>query len=443
MDSWKYLSEGRVGLLSEELDFPIDGGSCKSKVMGCEIKPLFNFENFPLVSNTQALERLDLGFSDEIRSSYSLSSEPSGEVFSDEIGADSYGNVPFCEERELGSQISTDFIKSNNQDCSLFDLKLGRLTDGGSANESELSKANGYAPSSLLSLPSKRARLMALNPRPPCCQVLGCNEDLSSCKGYYKRHKVCDVHTKTAIVIVDGMEQRFCQQCSRFHLLNEFDDGKRSCRRRLAAHNKRRRKPQLTSESVLKEPSSNMLQLAGTGIIGFSSPFAFPGGVSSLLTHSGEKMYNESAAAGGVVKDTIVDMPTSKTPNLSGILQTRRALSLLSAQSSHKISSCGQLLGHSTRIGFHTPQMPSMEAQKAEPTSSAMNLHNGITIDLRRCTSDAISLGPQPQPQPQPGLEKTNNCHPLGQGIILDLLQLSSHLQRIEQQRHLTETDAG
>lgn len=31
----------------------------------------------------------------------------------------------------------------------------------------------------------------------------------------------------------------------RFHILAEFDDGKRSCRKRLAGHNKRRRKPQL------------------------------------------------------------------------------------------------------------------------------------------------------------------------------------------------------
>jgi hypothetical protein len=30
----------------------------------------------------------------------------------------------------------------------------------------------------------------------------------------------------------------------RFHLLSEFDDGKRSCRKRLAGHNERRRKPQ-------------------------------------------------------------------------------------------------------------------------------------------------------------------------------------------------------
>ena len=31
---------------------------------------------------------------------------------------------------------------------------------------------------------------------------------------------------------------------SRFHLLSEFDEGKRSCRRRLAGHNRRRRKTQ-------------------------------------------------------------------------------------------------------------------------------------------------------------------------------------------------------
>lgn len=31
----------------------------------------------------------------------------------------------------------------------------------------------------------------------------------------------------------------------RFHLLGEFDDGKRSCRKRLAGHNQRRRKPQV------------------------------------------------------------------------------------------------------------------------------------------------------------------------------------------------------
>ncbi|EHA8588230.1 putative Squamosa promoter-binding-like protein 16 [Cocos nucifera] len=47
--------------------------------------------------------------------------------------------------------------------------------------------------------------------------------------------------------MVGGQEQRFCQQCSRFHLLVEFDEVKRSCRKRLDGHNRRRRKPQQES----------------------------------------------------------------------------------------------------------------------------------------------------------------------------------------------------
>ncbi|KAL2326929.1 hypothetical protein Fmac_020356 [Flemingia macrophylla] len=83
--------------------------------------------------------------------------------------------------------------------------------------------------------------------QPPRCQVEGCKVDLSGAKAYYSRHKVCGMHSKSPTVIVAGIEQRFCQQCSRFHLLSEFDQGKRSCRRRLAGHNERRRKPPLSS----------------------------------------------------------------------------------------------------------------------------------------------------------------------------------------------------
>ncbi|KAG0467371.1 hypothetical protein HPP92_018951 [Vanilla planifolia] len=82
-------------------------------------------------------------------------------------------------------------------------------------------------------------------PPPARCQVEGCDLDLTGAKSYYRRHKVCGMHSKHPKVIVAGLEQRFCQQCSRFHLLAEFDQGKRSCRRRLAGHNERRRKPSL------------------------------------------------------------------------------------------------------------------------------------------------------------------------------------------------------
>ncbi|PIN20007.1 hypothetical protein CDL12_07332 [Handroanthus impetiginosus] len=92
--------------------------------------------------------------------------------------------------------------------------------------------------------PAKKGRTAVVQGgQPPRCQVEGCKVDLSDAKAYYCRHKVCGMHSKSPKVIVAGLEQRFCQQCSRFHQLPEFDQGKRSCRRRLAGHNERRRKP--------------------------------------------------------------------------------------------------------------------------------------------------------------------------------------------------------
>lgn len=78
----------------------------------------------------------------------------------------------------------------------------------------------------------------------PMCQVDNCKEDLSTAKDYHRRHKVCEFHSKATKALVAKQMQRFCQQCSRFHPLAEFDEGKRSCRRRLAGHNRRRRKTQ-------------------------------------------------------------------------------------------------------------------------------------------------------------------------------------------------------
>ncbi|CAL0309328.1 unnamed protein product [Lupinus luteus] len=49
------------------------------------------------------------------------------------------------------------------------------------------------------------------------------------------RHKVCEYHAKAPSVLIADQQQRF-------HELSEFDDTKRSCRRRLAGHNERRRK---------------------------------------------------------------------------------------------------------------------------------------------------------------------------------------------------------
>eukprot|EP00210_Caulerpa_lentillifera_P001128 g1087.t1 len=93
---------------------------------------------------------------------------------------------------------------------------------------------------------------------PLVCQVEGCNNDLSQLKGYHRRYKICTCHLKTEFIMKDGIKQRFCQQCGRFHDICEFDGLKRSCRVRLRRHNERRR----------KKPNNNTTscsESAGTG----------------------------------------------------------------------------------------------------------------------------------------------------------------------------------
>ncbi|GJM92036.1 hypothetical protein PR202_ga08463 [Eleusine coracana subsp. coracana] len=122
-----------------------------------------------------------------------------------------------------------------------LDLKLG-----GPTSWKAVAAASAPLPapsSSPSSAPAKRPRSGQAQQAVPACSVEGCTADLSKCRDYHRRHKVCEAHSKTPVV-VNGQQQRFCQQCSRFHLLGEFDEVKRSCRKRLDGHNRRRRKPQ-------------------------------------------------------------------------------------------------------------------------------------------------------------------------------------------------------
>ncbi|KAF3774349.1 Squamosa promoter-binding-like protein 9 [Nymphaea thermarum] len=74
------------------------------------------------------------------------------------------------------------------------------------------------------------------------CQVPGCEADITELKGYHRRHRVCLRCAYAPTVTLDGHLNRYCQQCGKFHLLSDFDEGKRSCRRKLERHNHRRRR---------------------------------------------------------------------------------------------------------------------------------------------------------------------------------------------------------
>ncbi|KAG9155491.1 hypothetical protein Leryth_009920 [Lithospermum erythrorhizon] len=120
---------------------------------------------------------------------------------------------------------------------------------------------------------SKRAKAPGSTAQVTHCLVDGCSADLSRCRDYHRRHKVCEAHSKTPRVTICGREQRFCQQCSRFHSLIEFDEGKRSCRKRLDGHNRRRRKPQL--ESLTRNHGLLFSSQQGARLLSFSNPETF------------------------------------------------------------------------------------------------------------------------------------------------------------------------
>ncbi|XP_062116765.1 squamosa promoter-binding-like protein 16 [Humulus lupulus] len=254
MEPWSYVSTEK-GLVSEETLPPFNSlARSKNVLLGWEFKTPCTYGNNMLVSSQQGIG--NQGFGEYIQMmGKQVSNHSIGDVLSDpkDCGGklnDPTMTVAFSGEDESSSRISSSILDSGSWDSSLIDLKLGHVGDRGDTSKSKLSIG---APAGLSSSESsthpKRLRLSAVNSQNGFCQVYGCNKNLSSSKDYHKRHKVCELHSKTAKVIVNGIEQRFCQQCSRFHLLAEFDDGKRSCRKRLAGHNERRRKPQVSIHS--------------------------------------------------------------------------------------------------------------------------------------------------------------------------------------------------
>ncbi|KAJ9563156.1 hypothetical protein OSB04_008316 [Centaurea solstitialis] len=169
-------------------------------------------------------------------SQHSLSLEPDG---TGQTGAGSTGGYVLMPKSEP-SGCAIDF--TNNR----IGLNLGGRTYFSSAEDDFVNRLY------------RRSRpLEAALVTSPRCQAEGCNADLTHAKHYHRRHKVCEFHSKASTVITAGLTQRFCQQCSRFHLLSEFDNGKRSCRKRLADHNRRRRKSSQNQDHSKSQSSSS------------------------------------------------------------------------------------------------------------------------------------------------------------------------------------------
>ncbi|CAL9210547.1 unnamed protein product [Musa hybrid cultivar] len=70
--------------------------------------------------------------------------------------------------------------------------------------------------------PPKTARVPAKGSHRVSCLVDGCTADLSKGREYHRRHKVCELHFKTPVLMVHRQQQRFGQQCSNFAILRSL-----------------------------------------------------------------------------------------------------------------------------------------------------------------------------------------------------------------------------
>ncbi|KFK41342.1 squamosa promoter-binding-like protein 6-like [Arabis alpina] len=309
------------------------------------------------------------------------------------------------------------FSSVATEELARIDFKLSSFLDYGNDDTSTRAFA----------LRGKKSRALNSCSQKPLCQVYGCNMDLSFSKDYYKRHRVCEAHSKTSVVIVSGLEQRFCQQCSRFHFLSEFDDGKRSCRRRLAGHNERRRKPSLyflpgKRHKLLRTSQGNTF-LENSLINDFSLAESFPG--SLLYRVMDEHDHRASRLVSFKDEPTCSMFPeigqnkTSYAPEASGVSsiwdlheavasRSTCALSLLSAQSQQ-----------------HFSKNPNTAFSITQPNAN-----------LTHSPGDNHQM--KPLIDPGKNSSGSSTCNGKGSSTV-DLMQLSSHLQRIEQQRNYTD----
>ncbi|CAI0463210.1 unnamed protein product [Linum tenue] len=404
MESWSYASEGRAHFFTDEVEFPVDVFSSSQTEVG-------EWDR----ESIDSLEFVGTGLHDVPISPYGDNKTPVLEMFGGSVlGFDSHILVAS----------NSHLAPSSQGSSSLIDLKLGSLGDCIDAQNSEFCHKRALLHSVEHATPVKRARIVI-----PFCQVYGCNKDLRSLKEYHKRHKVCELHTKTPKVIVNGIQQRFCQQCSRFHLLCEFDDGKRSCRKRLAGHNQRRRKPQFSGFS--NNAYKLLQQYQGSRFIDTPLPkrtsFLFPEAnrYSHVSSFDEKPSFNPQSAFPITSDQWLASQPdysvSSFIHELAGVSShSSRALSLLSHKAQYPKGISSSRLDHSYQS--------SGMCGKCKCCSPRMVSTIQVTTDHA-----ATELHVKPDVSNSKNRGSPENEH------TVDLLQLSSHLQRVEQQRTIIQ----
>lgn len=117
--------------------------------------------------------------------------------------------------KKLVGHEETDFVEGEDEDDEEEDLEGDRDAEVKLMESQLKKKKSSFDEGSGKSTTGKTAGSDATVVAPPCCLVENCEADLRGCKKYHQRHRVCEIHAKAPVVLVDGLRQRFCQQCSR------------------------------------------------------------------------------------------------------------------------------------------------------------------------------------------------------------------------------------
>uniref|UniRef100_A0A0A9CL92 SBP-type domain-containing protein n=1 Tax=Arundo donax TaxID=35708 RepID=A0A0A9CL92_ARUDO len=146
------------------------------------------------------------------------------------------------------------------------------------------------------------------------CQVPGCEADIQELKGYHRRHRVCLRCAHASAVMLDGVQKRYCQQCGKFHILLDFDEDKRSCRRKLERHNKRRRRKPDSKGTFEKEIDEQLELSADVSGDGKLREENMEGTTSEMLeTVLSNKVLDRETPVGS---EDVLSSPTCTHPSL-------------------------------------------------------------------------------------------------------------------------------
>ena len=85
-------------------------------------------------------------------------------------------------------------------------------------------------------------------------QVEGCTF-LPKGTVYHQRYRICAFHASLPVVMINGEMKKWCQQCGRFQVLEEFEGSKKSCRKKLEQHNEQRRRARERGKRKVGESS--------------------------------------------------------------------------------------------------------------------------------------------------------------------------------------------